>query len=63
MRLVQYEDGLRGLRERIEWLEREIEVGAREVVYAEVVELRERYEGLRGEELGNRPDFWVGRGE
>ncbi|KAF2656523.1 hypothetical protein K491DRAFT_777905 [Lophiostoma macrostomum CBS 122681] len=59
MRLVQYEDGLRGLRERIEWLERELEAGLREVRYKEVVGLREAYDGLRGDELINRPEFWL----
>ncbi|KAF2686566.1 hypothetical protein K458DRAFT_441399 [Lentithecium fluviatile CBS 122367] len=58
-RLAQYGDGLRGLRERVEWLERELEAGLREVRYREVVGLREAYEGLRGDEVGNRPDFWV----
>lgn len=63
-RLMQYKDGLRGLRERVEWLERELEAGMREVRYREVVGLREAYDGLRGDELVNRPDFWVsfGRG-
>ncbi|KAF1953300.1 hypothetical protein CC80DRAFT_144772 [Byssothecium circinans] len=63
-RLVQYRDGLRGLRERIEWLDREIEVGVREVRYREVAGLRDAYEELRGDEVVNRPDFWVSfRGE
>ncbi|ORY13480.1 hypothetical protein BCR34DRAFT_263749 [Clohesyomyces aquaticus] len=61
-RLLQYKDGLRGLRERIEWMERELEAGMREVRYREVVELREAYEGLRGDEQVNRPDFWVSLG-
>ncbi|KAF2639791.1 hypothetical protein P280DRAFT_470402 [Massarina eburnea CBS 473.64] len=61
-RLVQYRDGLRGLREQVEWLEREIEVGVREVRYREVVRLRDAYEGLRGDEVVNRPDFWVSFG-
>lgn len=58
-RLVQYADGLRGLRERVEWLERELEAGMREVRYKEVVGLREAYDSLRGDELVNRPDFWL----
>ncbi|PSN73084.1 hypothetical protein BS50DRAFT_672049 [Corynespora cassiicola Philippines] len=62
-RLVQYKDGLRGLRERVEWLERELEAGMREVRYKEVVDLREAYDGLRGDELVNRPDFWVSFGK
>jgi hypothetical protein len=57
--LVQYRDGLRGLRENIEWLERELEAGMREVRYREVVELRERYEGLRREGVGSWKGFWV----
>ncbi|KAF2189635.1 hypothetical protein K469DRAFT_700868 [Zopfia rhizophila CBS 207.26] len=61
-RLVQYADGLRGLRERVEWMERELEAGMREVRYREVVGLREAYEGLRGDEQVNRPDFWVSFG-
>jgi hypothetical protein len=62
-RLVQYEDGLRGLRERIEWLERELEAGLREVRYREIVGLREAYDGLRGDEMVNRPDFWISPGK
>lgn len=62
-RLVQYSDGLRGLRERIEWLERELEAGLREVRYREVVGLRSAYDGLRGDELVNRPDFWSSFGK
>lgn len=58
-RLAQYKDGLRELREKVEWLERELEAGMREVRYREVVELREAYEGLRGDEVTNRPDSWV----
>ncbi|KAF2472031.1 uncharacterized protein BDR25DRAFT_342066 [Lindgomyces ingoldianus] len=61
-RLLQYSDGLRALRERVEWLERELEAGMREVRYREVVGLREAYEGLRGDEQVNRPDFWVSFG-
>ncbi|KAF2120828.1 hypothetical protein BDV96DRAFT_641483 [Lophiotrema nucula] len=68
-RLLQYADGLRGLREKIEWLERELEAGLREARYREVVELRDGYEALRNDEVVNRPDFWQsfggkgGRGE
>ncbi|KAF2731192.1 hypothetical protein EJ04DRAFT_514781 [Polyplosphaeria fusca] len=50
--LLQYRDGLRALREKIEWLEKELEAGLREVRYREVVELRDNYEALRGEENG-----------
>ncbi|KAF2002912.1 hypothetical protein P154DRAFT_561734 [Amniculicola lignicola CBS 123094] len=61
-RLMQYRDGLKALREDIEWVEREVEVGMREVRYGEVVGLRERYEEVKGDERGNRPEVWVGRG-
>jgi len=59
-RLVRYKDGLRALREKIEWLERELEAGMREVRYKEVIGLREAYEELRGDEVVSRPGFWVG---
>ncbi|KAF2264538.1 hypothetical protein CC78DRAFT_616700 [Lojkania enalia] len=58
-RLLQYKDGLRGLRERVEWMERELEAGLREVRYREVAGLREQYETLRNDEVVNRPDFWT----
>ncbi|KAF2255551.1 hypothetical protein BU26DRAFT_512523 [Trematosphaeria pertusa] len=58
-RLVQYKDGLRELRERVEWLERELEAGMREVRYGEVVALREAYRTMREDESINRPEYWL----
>jgi hypothetical protein len=57
-RLVQYADGLRKVRETIEWLEKELEAGTRPVSYREIVRLREMYQQIRGDEHQNRPDSW-----
>ena len=58
-RLLEYADGLRETRERVEWLERELEAGKREVRYAEVIGLKEMYERIRTDEQKNRPDTWT----
>lgn len=58
-RLLEYADGLRKTREKVEWLERELEAGKREVRYSEVVALKEMYEQIRADEQKNRPDTWT----
>jgi hypothetical protein len=58
-RLLQYADGLRKVRETIEWLEKELVAGKRPVSYREVVRLREMYQQIRGDEHRNRPDSWI----
>ena len=49
-----YREGLRAVRERVEWVERELEAGLRDVVYGEVVGIREEYEGVRRERGAGR---------
>ncbi|KAF2499462.1 hypothetical protein BU16DRAFT_523943 [Lophium mytilinum] len=61
-RLLEYSDGLRRVRERIEWVERELETGKREVRYSEVVALKELYERIREDEQKNRPGSWTPSG-
>lgn len=51
-KLARYREGLRGLRARIEWVEREVAEGLRVVAYREVVGIRDEFEGLR-EGLGD----------
>ncbi|OCK81427.1 hypothetical protein K432DRAFT_381335 [Lepidopterella palustris CBS 459.81] len=58
-RFLEYADGLRKVRERVEWLEKELEAGKREVRYKEVVDLKEMYERIREDEQKNRPDTWT----
>jgi hypothetical protein len=58
-RLLEYSDGLRKVREKIEWLEKELEAGKREVRYSEVVALKEMYQRIREDEQKNRPETWT----
>jgi hypothetical protein len=58
-RLLQYANSLRQVRERIEFMERELRASVREVTYQEVQNLWVAYETARDEEVSNRPDTWT----
>lgn len=58
-RLMQYEDGLRRVRENIEFTERELRAEVRTVTYGECVQLRMAYENVREDETKNHPDVWT----
>jgi hypothetical protein len=58
-RLLQYADGLRKVRDNIEFTERELRAGAKDVIYDEVVKLRNDYETARDDALRNHPDSWT----
>lgn len=59
IRLLQYGDSLRKVRDDIEFMERELRAGTRDVMYDEVVKLRNDYEKARGDELRNNPNTWT----
>ncbi|KAF2397807.1 hypothetical protein EJ06DRAFT_532802 [Trichodelitschia bisporula] len=56
-RLLQYADGLRRVREDIEFLDREIR-GGRKVTWKEVEDMRMNYETVRADTQRNDPDVW-----
>ncbi|KAJ9654003.1 hypothetical protein H2201_009061 [Coniosporium apollinis] len=58
-RLMQYANGLRKIREQIEWMEKEVRAKRREVSYQEAVELRNLYEQTRADAQRNHPDTWT----
>jgi len=58
-RLLQYANSLRQVKERIEFMERELRASVREVTYQEVQNLWVAYETAREEEATNRPDMWT----
>lgn len=58
-RLMQYADGLRKVRDDIEFTERELMAGMRAVTYHECVDLRNAYENIREDATKNHPDTWT----
>jgi hypothetical protein len=58
-RLMQYADGLRKVRDDIEFTERELMAGMRTVTYQECVDLRNAYENIREDATKNHPDTWT----
>lgn len=58
-RLMQYADGLRKIRDDIEFTERELRAGMRTVTYQECVDLRNAYENVREDATKNHPDTWT----
>jgi hypothetical protein len=58
-RLLQYANSLRQVKERIEFMERELRANVREVTFQEVQNLWVAYETARDEEVTNRPDTWT----
>lgn len=58
-RLMQYANGLRKIREQIEWMEKEVRAKRRVVSYQEAVELRNLYEQTRADAQRNHPDTWT----
>ena len=58
VRLVEYMNNLRKVRENIEFMERELICGARTVTLRQVMQLRSDYEVVREDELKNHPDIW-----
>jgi len=58
-RLMRYADGLRQVRENIEFTERELIANVRTVTYGECVRLRTEYENIREDAMKNHPDTWV----
>jgi hypothetical protein len=57
-RLLQYADGLRRVREDIEWTERILRANATVVMYKDVISLRDSYELCRDDAVKNHPDTW-----
>jgi hypothetical protein len=58
-RLLQYANSLRQVRERIEFMDRELRASVRDVTLQEVQNLWVAYETAREEEATNRPDMWT----
>jgi hypothetical protein len=58
VRLVEYMNNLRKVRENIEFMERELVVAARTVTLRQVMQLRSDYEVVRDDQLKNHPDIW-----
>lgn len=58
-RLMRYADGLRQVREHIEFTERELIAGVRTVTYGECVKLQIEYENVREDAMKNHPDTWT----
>jgi hypothetical protein len=58
VRLIEYMNNLRKVRENMEFMERELVVGARTVTLRQVMQLRSDYEVVRDDELKNSPDIW-----
>jgi len=57
-RLLQYADGLRRVREDIEWSERILRTQSGVVTYNDVMQLREAYSTCRDDAVKNQPDSW-----
>ncbi|KAF2669777.1 hypothetical protein BT63DRAFT_423762 [Microthyrium microscopicum] len=57
-RLLRYADGLRQVREAIEFDERELRVGLKYVTLGDAMAHREAYENARSAEITNMPDVW-----
>jgi hypothetical protein len=62
VRLVEYMNNLRKVRENIEFMERELVCHARTVTLRQVMQLRSDYEQVRDDELKNSPDIWSASG-
>lgn len=62
IRLLRYGEGLRKVREKIDWTERELRMGARGVTLADALSLRDMYEAVRDDKMKNHPDVWQGSG-
>ena len=58
-RLLQYANGLRSVRDDIEWIERELRAGRKVITFIDVAKLRDAYEICREDERKNRPDTWA----
>jgi hypothetical protein len=62
VRLVEYMNNLRKVRENIDFMERELMVHARTVTLRQVMQLRSDYEAVRDDELKNNPNVWSASG-
>jgi conflict system pore-forming effector with SLATT domain len=58
VRLIKYAESLRGLREDIEWNERQLRAKLSTVTYRTVFRLRDNYQKVRLDEMANHPDIW-----
>ena len=58
-RMMRYADGLRRVKEDIEFKGRELMAGVRTVTYRECVKLRTDFENVKDDAVKNHPDTWT----
>jgi hypothetical protein len=59
MRLINYANKLKKVRDDIEFCESELKAGLREVTYKQIIALWNDYISARDSNMANRPDVWA----
>jgi hypothetical protein len=59
MRLLNYADGLKKVRDDIEFCESGLKTGVKQVTYKQVIDLWNKYIYVRDSYMTNRPDVWA----
>ncbi|KAF7596646.1 hypothetical protein BBP40_000568 [Aspergillus hancockii] len=62
VRLLNYADSLRQVRDDIEFFESGLKAGVMSVTYGQVLNLWEKYNTSRDNQMRNRPDVWTSQG-
>ncbi|GFF25201.1 hypothetical protein IFM46972_01322 [Aspergillus udagawae] len=59
MRLLNYADSLKKVRDDIEFCESGLEAGVTSVTYEQVLDIWNKYTSARDSQMSNRPDVWA----